>query len=350
VRDVIVEGESGLLAKAPPWFTPKYEPSKRRVTWPNGAIGVTLSADEPERGRGMQWTDFWADECCAWRYPEMWDQIMLGLRLGSNPRAVSTTTPKPTKLVRELVKAKTTHVTRSTTYDNRDHLAPAFFAEIIKKYEGTRMGRQELLAEILEDNPSALWKRDQIDKLRVEKRPKNLHRIVVGVDPAVSSNEDSDETGIIVAGIDQDGAGYILDDLSGIYTPDQWARQVVRAFVVHSADRIICEVNNGGALVAANVRTVDRNVPIREVRASRGKAIRAEPVAALYEQGRVHHVGNLPTLEDQMVGWNPTITEEDSPDRMDALVWALSDLMVGAATPSYASWIGVDGPILQRRM
>lgn len=325
-RDIMVEGESGLLAICPPGERPAYRPSKRRLEWPNGAISLIFTADEPERLRGKQHEKLWCDEVAAWKYEESWDQAMFGLRLGNNPQAIATTTPKPTKLMRALVKDPTTHVTRGSTYDNQANLAPTFLSKIVAKYEGTRLGRQELNAELLEDNPGALWKRDSIDANRASKVP-DLLRIVIGVDPAATSNEDSDETGIIAAGVDRQHPPhfYVLDDRSLVASPDGWAAKAVHCYHVQRADRIVGEVNNGGEMVEAVIRHKDPNVSFKAVHASRGKAIRAEPISALYEQNRVHHVGSFPQLEDQLCDWNPQ-TDTDSPDRLDALVWALTEL------------------------
>jgi phage terminase large subunit-like protein len=325
VRDVMVGGESGILSCSSPDFRPIYESSKRRVTWPNGISALLFSAEEPDRLRGPQSDLIWADEPASWKYPETWDMAMFGLRLGSDPRVVATTTPRPTAMIRGLVKDPLTAVTRGSTYDNQENLAPAFIEKIIRKYEGTRLGRQELNAEILDDNPGALWQRDVIEHLRVmagEVPP--LIRIVVGVDPAVSSGEEADETGIVVDGMAANGHCYVLADVSIRGSPHQWALAAVRAYHQYRADRMIGEVNNGGDLVEVNIRTVDPTVAYKAVHATRGKLIRAEPVAALYEQGRVHHVGTFPQLEDQMVEWVPG---DKSPDRMDAHVWAMTELM-----------------------
>jgi predicted phage terminase large subunit-like protein len=327
-RDVMVEGESGLLSICPPWNRPLYEPSKRRLTWPNGARATLYSADEPERLRGPQHDLAWCDELASWRYPEAWDMLMFGLRLGSDPRVVVTTTPKPTKIVKELVKAPTTAVTRGSSYDNRANLAPAFFDQIVKRYEGTRLGRQELYAEILTDVEGALWQYDTIERTRVQAGPKSYKRLVVAIDPAVSAEEGSDETGIIAAGLGPDGHGYILDDRSGRYSPRDWALRAVGLYEQHHADRIIAEVNNGGDLVEATLRTVKPGISYRAVHASRGKTTRAEPVAALYEKGMVHHVGSFPALEDQLCNW---VQGDPSPDRLDALTWALTELMLGVS-------------------
>ena len=324
-RDVMVEGESGLLAIAPPWNRPNYEPSKRRVTWPNGALATLYSADEPERLRGPQHDLAWPDELASWRYPEAWDMLMFGLRLGRKPRVVVTTTPKPTRLIRELLASPTTVVTRGSTFDNRANLAPAFFEQVIRKYEGTRLGRQELYAEVLDDVPGALWTRAMIDAAQQSHPTPDLVRVVVAIDPAVTSGEDSDETGIIVAGRAADGLVHVLADRSCRMSPDGWATRAVTALDDFKADRIVAEVNNGGDLVEATIRTVRRNVPYTKVHASRGKRVRAEPIAALYEQGKVRHAAGLHALEDQMMTFVPD-GNEGSPDRVDALVWALTEL------------------------
>lgn len=329
-RDVMVEGESGLLNVCPPNNRPLHEPSKRRLTWPNGAMATTYSADEPERLRGPQHDLAWCDELAAWRYPAAWDMLQFGLRLPNiKPRCVITTTPKPVRLIRDLVADPTCVVTRGSTYENRTNLAPSFFGQIVRRYEGTRLGQQELLAELLEEAEGALWNRALIEKHRVKKAP-DLKRIVVAIDPAVTSNEQSDETGIIVAGLGRDDRGYVLEDLSGRYTPDGWARKALGAYKRHKADRIIGEVNNGGDMIEHTIRTLPngRNASYKAVRASRGKQARAEPVAALYEQGRVSHVGGLPDLEDQLCTWEP-LGDRRSPDRLDAGVWALTELMLG---------------------
>jgi predicted phage terminase large subunit-like protein len=331
-RDVMIEGESGILSVAPSWARPVYESSRRRLTWPNGAIATTYSADEPERLRGPQHDAAACDELGSWRRAELaWAMLMFGLRLGSNPRCVVATTPRPTKLIRELLarEGKDVTVTRGSTYENRRNLAPQFFGQIVTRYEGTRLGRQELNGEVLTDTPGALWKHDQLDLGR--RQAPDLTRIVVAIDPAATSGEDADETGIIVAGADAEGHGYVLADLSGRYAPAEWARIAIAAYQAQSADRIVAEVNSGGEMVEQTLRAVDNNVSFRAVRASRGKFTRAEPVAALYEQGRVHHVGAFDELEDQMCAFTTDFDRGRagySPDRVDALVWALADLLV----------------------
>jgi phage terminase large subunit-like protein len=334
VRDVMVEGESGILACSPPWFRPKYEPSKRRLTWPNGAIATTYSADQPDLLRGPQHDGFWADEVAAWQYEDAWDQLMFGLRLGKKPRGVATTTPRPTRLIKRLLKDKNVHVTTGTTFENQANLAPTFFDQVVGRYQSTRLGLQELYAQLLDDAQGALWKReDMIEAHRVTEHP-DLVRIVVAVDPATADpsnksneeNESTAETGIVVAGIDANGHGYVLDDKSLQASPLTWATEAVTAYKKYRADRIVGEQNNGGALVESNIRTVDRKVSYSPVWASRGKYTRAEPIASFYEQGKVHHVGMFSLLEDQMCQWEP-LTGQKSPDRLDALVWALTMLM-----------------------
>jgi predicted phage terminase large subunit-like protein len=331
-RDVLVEGESGILAVAPPWCRPIYEPSKRRLTWPNGVIATTFSAEEPDRLRGPQHDAAVCDELASWSHPETWDMLQFGLRLGRKPRCLIATTPRPTKLLRELL-AREGHdvvVTRGSSYDNKANLAPPFFAQIVKKYEGTRLGRQELNAELLEDTPGALWSQGLIDGTRISAAPE-LTRIVVAIDPAATSGEDADETGVVVVGQDKDGQGYVLADCSGRYTPIEWARIAISAYRTHHADRIVAERNNGGDMVEATLRMVDQNVPVTTVWASRGKVTRAEPISALYEQGRMHHVGTFPQLEDQMTNFTSDFDREAagySPDRLDAMVWAATELLV----------------------
>jgi phage terminase large subunit-like protein len=339
VRDVMVEGESGILAISPDWERPRYEPSKRRLVWPNGAIATTYSAEEPERLRGPQHDAAWCDEIASWRYPETWDMLMFGLRLGADPRVVVTTTPKPIDLLigpgengrrLGLLKDPSAIVTRGSTYENRAHLAPAFLQQIVRRYENTRLGRQELDAQILDDVPGALWSRELIEVQRIVKAP-SLIRIVVAIDPAASSGEDADETGIIVAGKDVNGHGYVLADQSGRYPPTEWARTAIGLYRQYKADRIVAEVNNGGEMVEATLRVLDPNVSYTAVRASRGKVTRAEPIAALYEQDRIHHLGTFAQLEDQMCGFSSDFDRQTagySPDRVDALVWAFTELLV----------------------
>jgi len=329
VRDVMIEGESGILAVSPPWNRPIYEPSKRRLTWPNGAMATTFSAEQPNRLRGPQCGLLWADELAAWKYAEAWDMAMFGFRKGK-PKAIVTTTPKPRPLVKDILKTPGVVITRGSTYENRENLADIFFDAVIKKYEGTRLGEQEIHAKLLEDTPGALWNFDLIAENRCtyqEFKEIELVKIAVALDPATTSNKTSNETGIIAGGIDANGEGYILADKSGIYKPTGWARTAIKLFAALKADRMIAEVNNGGELVETTIRTFSPRMPYTAVHASRGKRTRAEPISALYEQGLVHHVGSYPQLEDQMTTWDST-DGSPSPDRVDALVWLLTYLML----------------------
>jgi predicted phage terminase large subunit-like protein len=330
LRDICVEGESGLKTMHPEIV---YEPSKRRLTWPCGSVATLVSADEPERFRGLQHDTVWFDELAASRYQaEAWDQILFGLRLGDDPRALVTTTPRPTRLIRQLSADPRTAVTRGKTSDNAANLAPQFLEAVTARYAGTRLGRQELEGEILLDTPGALWTWAVLDAARAQAAPE-LRRVVVAVDPAASSNPDSDETGIVVCGLGADGLYYVLEDVSGIRTPDGWARAAVAAFDRHKADRVVIETNQGGEMAVQTLRTVRPHLPIEPVHASRGKQTRAEPIAALYEQGRVRHLPGLETLEAQLTSWSPA--EGSSPDRLDALVWGLTALVGTPSGPAF---------------
>lgn len=346
-RDVMVEGESGILEVCDRYgIAVKWEPSKRKLTFPNGAIAKCYSAEKPNRLRGPQHDRYWADEPAAWDNAlDTWDNLQFGLRLGTNPRGVLTTTPKPVPIVRTILAQKRTDarpngtvaVTTGTTYENVDNLAPAFKDEILGRYEGTRLGRQELLGELLEDTPGALWRYAMLEATRVAFPPPFLQRIVIGVDPKTGTPEDrpgledqpGSETGIIAVGIDSLGEGYVLEDASIDGTPLEWATAVVNTYRKWQADRIVAEANQGGAMVESTLRQVDPNLPITLVHASRGKLTRAEPVAAKYEQRKMHHVGAYPRLESQMTTYDGS---GDSPDRMDALVWATTDLMIREST------------------
>lgn len=356
-RDVMVEGDSGILACSPPGFRPKYQPSKRRLIWPNGVQASTFSAEEPDQLRGPQHHKAWCDEAAKWRYPEAFDELLMGLRLGDRPQAVITTTPRPTPLIKSWVKDAlgpdpTFALTKGSTYENRANLARKFLDTILKKYEGTRLGRQELEAEILDDAPGALWRRTEIEDLRVTKAP-DLVRIAVAIDPSVSSDSANACTGIVAAGLGTDGLAYVLEDASLIQpTPKEWGSGGVTLYHKLEADRIVGEVNNGGDLVEANVRSIDPNVSYKAVRASRGKQKRAEPVASLYEQRRVRHCGTFPLLEDEMCQWEPGVSAW-SPNRLDALVWVLTELMLGeheaaltepdTTTEALSRWDDFDG-------
>jgi phage terminase large subunit-like protein len=344
-RDVMVgdgrlPGEgSGLMQVHPKDFMPLYEPSKRRMTWPNGAVASIYNGSEPDQLRGPQHDAAWCDELAKWQYAqESWDQLQFGLRLGLNPQVLVSTTPRPIKLLKDILSDPGTVVTRGSTLENTNNLAPQFVNTIQRKYAGTRLGRQEIFAEILDDVPGAMWSRDRLDALRiVPTAVPPLKRIVVAIDPAVTSGEDADETGIIVAGIDYRGNGYILDDGSGVMPPNEWATLAIKLYNQRGADRIIAEKNNGGDMVENTIRAVNPNVSYKGVHASRGKAIRAEPVSALYEQGRVHHVGAFAQLEDQMCAFTQDFdrsTAGYSPDRLDAMVWAITELMLGETAPT----------------
>lgn len=325
VRDVMVEGESGIIATSPKWNMPKYEPSKRRLTWPNGAVATVYSGENPEVLRGPQHEKAWIDELAKFRYQQdMWDNLILGMRLGNAPQMIVTTTPRPTKLMKSLIKHPTTHVTRGTTYENRENLAQVFLDVILDKYEGTRLGRQELSAEMLDDNPGALWSRGWIENNRTTTLP-TLTRVIVAVDPAATSSAKADETGIIVAGIDSDRHGYVLEDMTIKATPEQWARVAIDAFNKWNADKIVGEANNGGDMIETILKTIDANIPYKKVWASRGKATRAEPVSALYERNKIHHIGYFPDLEDELCEWEPGLS---SPNRLDACVWAFTELIL----------------------
>ena len=327
VYKVLIAGESGFLQQSVDGFQPTYNANKGLLTYPNGSTAWVFSAEKPDRLRGPQ--HHWAvcDELAAWRYPEAWDQLLFGLRLGDDPRVAIATTPRPTPLIKRLLQDDTCVTVTGSTYENKDNLAPAFFTAIINRYENTTLGRQELNAEILSDMPGALWKRDQLEALRVTKHPK-LTRIVVGLDPSASSNEDSDETGIVAVGLGDDGHGYVLEDATLIAEPEVRAKAAVAVYHKHDADAVVAEINNGGDWIPFAIHVVDKNVYVKVVHASRGKHTRAEPIAGLYEQGRVHHVGVHGALEDQQCSW--TVNTVDSPDRLDALVWALWELMFNA--------------------
>jgi phage terminase large subunit-like protein len=330
-RDVMVEGESGILRCHPENERPIYEPSKRRLTWPNGSVATLFNATEPDQLRGPQQHVAWCDELAKWRYArETWDQLQFGLRLGDHPQVLVTTTPRPIELVKAIVAGNEGKavVTRGRTMDNRNNLAGTFLEKIENRYGGTRLGRQELEGEILGDIPNALWTLANIDVARVREAPANMRRILVAVDPAISNTEQSDEHGIIAVGQSVDAKeGYVLEDASMKGSPMEWAK---RALSVHDrlqADGIVVEVNQGGDMVAQTIRSIRSAVKIIEVRATRGKHVRAEPIAALYEQCRIHHVGALPELETQMTQMTTFGYEGDgSPDRLDAAVWGLTAL------------------------
>lgn len=335
-RDVLVEGESGILSVHPRDYRPLYEPSKRRLTWPNGAVATLYNATEPDQLRGPQHDLAWCDELAKWQYArETWDQAQFGLRLGDNPRICVTTTPRPIPLIREIMGDAMTVTTRGKTTDNAGNLAASFMVQMRAKYEGTRLGRQELDGEILDDVPGALWTRAMLENAAITDLP-DMARIVVAIDPSGTggADDDGDEIGIVVAGRGIDGRGYVLEDLSCKLSPDAWARRAIEAYHRWGADRLVAERNFGGAMVASVIRTADAQVSYKEVVASRGKSARAEPVAALYEQGRVSHVRGLSALEDQMTLMTMSGYDgEGSPDRVDALVWAITEVMLSHQAP-----------------
>lgn len=329
-RDTCVEGESGILNVLRDYGVLKdYNRSRSEIFLTNKSRIKLYSGEEPDRLRGPQFHGGWFDELAAFKYPEAWDQYQFGARLGEHPRTIVTTTPRPTKLIKDLLKRDNVRVVRGSTFDNAKNLAPSALAELRLRYENTRLGRQELYGEVLEEVEGALWTRDIIESARVTNCPP-LVRIVVGVDPAVTSGESSDETGIVVAGITADGHYYVLDDKTLRATPDAWARVAVNTYHEHKADRIVAETNNGGDMVTLLMRQVDSTVSVKKVTATRGKQLRAEPISSLYEQGRVHHVGYFAELEMQMCEWTPQSNE--SPDRLDALVWAITELNTGGST------------------
>jgi phage terminase large subunit-like protein len=337
VRNVMVEGVSGLLSVHPPTQRPLFEPSKRRLTWPNGAIAELFSADDAEGLRGPQFSAAWCDELAKWRGAERaWDMLQFALRLGPTPQAVVTTTPRATALLKKIIADEATVTVKLATADNATNLAPTFLAEMTRRYAGSAIGRQELLGEIVEDPAESLWRRHWIDEGRVAGAPE-MQRIVVALDPPVTATASSDACGIIVAGLGLDKRAYVLADrtIQG-RTPEVWAKAALAAYDDFGADRMVAEVNQGGDLVISVLQQFRENFPVVKVRATRGKWIRAEPVPALYAEGRVAHVGRFTALEDQMClfGADGSVAGR-SPDRADALVWAITDLLLsGGGKPS----------------
>ena len=326
VRDTCAEGESGLIAILRRYEVLKhYNRSMGEIRLKNNSLIKLFSADEPDRLRGPQFHGAWCDELAAWRYPETFDQLQFTLRLGAHPQIIVTTTPQPTKLIKGLLNRDdgSVKVVRGSTFDNAKNLAPNALAQLRARYEGTRLGRQELYAEVLDDTPGALWTLDMIEGTRVKTAPEMV-RIVVAVDPATTSGEDSDETGIVAAGKGVDGRCYILADRSCRESPLMWATRAVALYHELGADRLIAETNQGGQMVEQTIRAVDQMIAYEGVVAKVGKRLRAEPISALYEQGRVSHVGNFDTLEEQLTGWVPD--SGTSPDRLDALVHAVTAL------------------------
>lgn len=329
-RDTCVEGESGVLSITPKECIDTWNRSMGELVFHNESRFKLFGAEEPDRLRGPQHHRSWCDELGAWRYTETWDQMLFGLRLGNDPRVIVTTTPKPTKLIKDLKRNKKTIVTTGSTFDNAANLAPAALAQLKEKYEGTRLGRQELYAEVLEQAEGALWNLEMIENARLKGQPPEMRRKVVAIDPAITAKAESNLTGIIGAGLGVDRRGYLLADATGQYSPDQWARKAVELYHSIGADRFVAEGNQGGDMVRHTLTSVWRNAPVTIVHAHRGKQARAEPVAALYEQNKISHVGIFGPLESQMCSWEPlSDPPQPSPDRIDAMVWAFTDLMLG---------------------
>lgn len=333
-RDVMIKGDSGLLSVDPELNEDCWSPTNRCLTWPNGSKAFTYNGTTPDQLRGPQHHFAWVDELAKFEYmQDAWDQLQFGLRLGEHPRCLVTTTPRPLPLIKKLIADPDTAVTRGSTLDNAANLAKNTVKQLYERYGGTRLGRQELEGEILGDIPGALWRREDIDDSRLREVPADLERVLVAVDPAASSSEGADENGIVVVGMarDEDGyaRGYVLEDASLKGTPEDWSRMAVKMYRKWEADKIVAEKNQGGEMVLSVLKAADRSVPVKLVHASRGKVIRAEPISALYEQKRVHHVGQFDLLEDQMCTFsidNIRNSSTGSPDRVDALVWGLTEL------------------------
>lgn len=359
MRQYTVEGPSGFLNVGPPEWRPYYSPANKTLLWPNGTKALLFSAEDPETLRGASGSFFWWDELAKAKQARAgWDNMMFGMREG-DPRGIVTTTPRPTELLKDIIRRPSTVVTRGSTWDNKSNLSAAFYAEVIAPLEGTRLGRQEINAEILDDVPGALWSRDLIERNRLsapasdaerEALAGSMRRVVVAMDPAVSSGEGSNEMGIVVAGLGEDGHGYVLADVSLRGSPDQAARRAIRAYDEWRADCVVGEVNNGGEWIGHTIRLTAaamhlegaRQTPMvgyKAVHASRGKVTRAEPVATLDEQGRIHHVGAFPIMEDQLCEWDPAAGMA-SPDRLDARVWAITELMVKSGPGPRTGLIG----------
>lgn len=344
-RDICVEGESGILNVARRYgvLSPRigWNRSMGEIRFTNGSFIKLYSAEEPDRLRGPQHHGAWCDELASFKYQEAYDQLQFGLRLGSHPKTIITTTPRPIKRIKDLINRDdgTVLVTRGSTFDNAANLAPTFLTELQSRYAGTRLGRQEMYGEILEDIEGALWSRDNIERNRLTDYPEGLQRIVVAIDPAVTANESSDETGIVVAGRNTSGELFVLGDYSLKASPLDWAQQAVDAYDKHQADSIVVETNNGGDMISAVIRQIRPTIRIVPVRASRGKHTRAEPISALYEQNRVHHIGAFDLLETQMCEWTPEAAK--SPDRLDALVWAMTELSQSSSMVTYLTALAV---------
>ena len=326
-----------IVKAHPPGEAPSVRYKPVRVKWANGALALGYNGTEPNQLRGPEFDTAWVDELAKYRAAQdVWDMLQFTMRVG-DPRVLVTTTPRPTAIIKAIVSDRRTIVMRGNTLDNAPNLPPEFVEKLVERYGGTRLGRQEINAELLEDVPGALFNQDNIDKNRIRNKSGlasiSLRRIVVAVDPAITSGEDSDETGVVVCGVDDQHPphGYVLDDVSGIYAPAEWAKKALHMYHKHKADRIVAEINQGGEMVEATIRMFNANVPYKGVHASRGKVIRAEPVSGLYEQNRVHHVGIFADLETQLCAFTSDFDKKKSgysPDRLDAMVWAMTELMV----------------------
>lgn len=333
VRQVMVEGPSGLLAVAPSSCRPRWQRSLRRLEWPNGAVARCYAAVDPEQLRGPEFDHAWADEIGKWPDPAAWDNLMLALRRGRAPRCLATTTPRPRRWLRELAAAPDTVLVRGATAENAANLAPGFLAAMTARYGNGPLARQELRGEMIDSLPGALWRRDGLAACRAAPPPRrDLQRVVIGVDPALGG---PGETGIVIVGKDSEGVIWILEDASAALPPAAWAAQVAACFRRWRAEAVIAEINQGGALVRSLLTQAGTRLPIREVRAMRSKSHRAEPVAAAYERGEVRHAGAFPELEDQMCACVPGQRQTPSPDRLDALVWAVNACLGGFETASH---------------
>jgi phage terminase large subunit-like protein len=331
VREVMIEGVSGILSVHPKAERPQWNPSRRRLEWRTGAVAQAFSSEDPEALRGPQFDIAWADELAKWRNgEETFDMLQFGLRLGERPRQLVTTTPRAVPLLKRLIDMPGTTLTRAATRANALFLAPGFLERVVARYAGTRLGRQELDGELIEDRPDALWQRSDLDACRIAAAPDHLVRIVIAIDPPATATKRSDACGLVAAGLGEDGIAYVLADHSlARARPADWAGRAVALWRHYQADCLVAEVNQGGDMVREVIAAADPAVPVKSVRASRGKYARAEPIALIYEQGRVRHVGAMPALEDEMADFGPGgLTSGRSPDRLDALVWALSELLL----------------------
>lgn len=325
-----------LLKISPPDMMPKVRYKPVRLIWPNGAEALGYNGTEPDQLRGPEFDTAWVDELAKYRYArELWDMLQFTMRSGDDPRVLATTTPRPIPVLREVMANPSTVITRGSTMDNKDNLAEAFIDAVVSKYAGTRLGRQELDGEILDDVPGALWTRKMLEMALTDNTPE-MSRVVVAVDPSGTdgASDDGDEVGIVVVGRGIDGRGYVLEDISCKLSPDGWARRACEAYHRWNADRLVAERNFGGAMVKSVIKTADNSVAFKEVTASRGKTARAEPISALYEQGRVSHMRGLAELEDQMTLMTMSgYAGEGSPDRVDAMVWGLTEVMLSHVAP-----------------